>query len=88
MQYYNNFRCNVEPFGPKLQLGAVAMDCDRVVFQGESPPIPQGAPIVSFSQRHSGQQTIPTQVIKLKIKVFRICRYTYHTLEWLEFKYG
>lgn len=46
------------------------MDCDRVVFQGESPPIPQAAPIVSFSQRHSGQQTLPTQVCSLYINFY------------------
>lgn len=56
-------RCKVEPFGPKLQLGAVSMDCDGVVFQTESPILPTGAPIISFSQRYSGQQVLPTQVI-------------------------
>lgn len=56
-------RCKVEPFGPKLQLGAVSMDCDNVVFQTESPVLPTGAPIISFSQRYSGQQVLPTQVI-------------------------
>lgn len=56
-------RCKVEPFGPKLQLGAVAMDCDYVVFQTEGPTMPTGAPIISFSQRYSGQQVLPTQVI-------------------------
>lgn len=56
-------RCKVEPFGPKLQLGAVSMDCDNVVFQTESPILPTGAPIISFSQRYSGQQVLPTQVI-------------------------
>lgn len=55
-------RCKVEPFGPKLQLGAVSMDCDNVVFQTESPILPTGAPIISFSQRYSGQQVLPTQV--------------------------
>lgn len=55
-------RCKVEPFGPQLQLGAVSMDCDYVVFQTESPILPNGAPIISFSQRYSGQQVLPTQV--------------------------
>lgn len=55
-------RCKVEPFGPKLQLGAVAMDCDYVVFQTEGPTIPTGAPIITYSQRYSGQQVLPTQV--------------------------
>lgn len=55
-------RCKVEPFGPKSQLGAVSMDCDYVVFHSESPILPNSAPIVSFSQRHCGQQVLPTQV--------------------------
>lgn len=55
-------RCKVEPFGPKSQLGAVSMDCDNVVFQTESPILPNAAPIISFSQRFCGQQVLPTQV--------------------------
>lgn len=55
-------RCKVEPFGPKSQLGAVSMDCDYVVFHTESPILPNSAPVVSFSQRHCGQQVLPTQV--------------------------
>jgi len=39
------------------------MDCDRVVFQGDSPPMPVGAPIIEFTQRYAGQQSLPTQVI-------------------------
>ncbi|CAG4982647.1 unnamed protein product [Parnassius apollo] len=38
------------------------MNCDRVVFAGDYPPLPYGAPIVSFSQRWSGQQSLPTQI--------------------------
>ncbi|XP_037911298.1 chaoptin isoform X1 [Hermetia illucens] len=54
-------KCNVEPFGPNGQLGAVAMDCDQVVFHGEAPQLPVGAPIISYSQRFSGQQVLPAQ---------------------------
>ena len=50
------------PFAATGQLGAVAMDCDRVVFHGEAPQLPYGAPIVSYSQRFSGQQVLPAQV--------------------------
>lgn len=50
------------PFGPTGQLGAVAMDCDRIVFHGEAPQLPYGAPIVSYSQRFSGQQVLPATV--------------------------
>lgn len=38
------------------------MNCDRVVFPGDFPTLPYGAPIISFSQRFAGQQTLPTQV--------------------------
>ncbi|XP_058975198.1 protein artichoke-like [Musca domestica] len=54
-------RCNVVAFGSTGQLGAVAMDCDRAVFHGEAPQLPYGAPIVSYSQRYSGQQILPAQ---------------------------
>lgn len=55
-------RCKVEPFGPKSQQGAVSMDCDHVVFQSDSPNLPNNAPIISYSQRHCGQQVLPTHV--------------------------
>lgn len=64
-------RCKVEPFGPKSQLGAVSMDCDNVVFHTESPILPNGAPIISFSQRYCGQQILPTQVGKSGKKCLR-----------------
>ncbi|XP_013194089.1 protein artichoke [Amyelois transitella] len=44
-----------------LQL-RILMDCDHVVFGGDFPPLPYGAPIISFSQRWAGQQTLPTQI--------------------------
>lgn len=57
-------RCKVELIGPKHTSGAaVAIDCDYVVFPGETPPIPQGTPIISYSQRYSGQQSLPVQAI-------------------------
>lgn len=43
-------------------LGAVLMDCDNVVFANDAPTFPNGAPIISYTQRNSGQQAIPTQV--------------------------
>lgn len=58
----DNYRCNVVPFAATGQLGAVAMDCDRVVFHGDAPQLPYGAPIVAYTQRHSGQQVLPAQV--------------------------
>lgn len=52
----------LEPLGPKGQVSGVAMNCDRIVFNGEGPQLPTGAPITTFSQRYSGQQTLPIQV--------------------------
>ncbi|KAL0881560.1 hypothetical protein ABMA27_001391 [Loxostege sticticalis] len=53
-------RCRVQ-VDRTLQL-RILMNCDRVVFPGDFPPLPYGAPIISFSQRWAGQQTLPTQV--------------------------
>ncbi|KAJ8956518.1 hypothetical protein NQ318_019237 [Aromia moschata] len=41
---------------------SIEVNCDRIVFSTESPSLPYGAPIVSFSQRWSGYQSLPTQV--------------------------
>ncbi|BFF92260.1 protein artichoke [Drosophila madeirensis] len=63
-------RCNVVPFAATGQLGAVAMDCDRVVFHGDAPQLPYGAPIVSYTQRYSGQQVLPAQAFgQLKLTI-------------------
>lgn len=56
-------RCQVEPIGVNGQPNSIGMDCDRIVFTSDTPQIPLGAPITTFSQRHSGQQMLPTQVI-------------------------
>lgn len=60
-------RCRVEQYGANggsqtTAAFAIGMDCDRVVFPGENPPIPHGTPVIAYTQRHSGQQFIPTQV--------------------------
>ncbi|KPU80609.1 uncharacterized protein Dana_GF18811, isoform B [Drosophila ananassae] len=63
-------RCNVVPFAATGQLGAVAMDCDRVVFHGDAPQLPYGAPIVAYTQRHAGQQVLPSQTFgQLKLTI-------------------
>ncbi|EDW84335.1 uncharacterized protein Dwil_GK13202 [Drosophila willistoni] len=63
-------RCNVVPFAATGQLGAVAMDCDRVVFHGDAPQLPYGAPIVAYTQRYSGQQVLPAQTFgQLKLPI-------------------
>ncbi|CAH0559320.1 unnamed protein product [Brassicogethes aeneus] len=41
---------------------AISINCDRVVFPGDLPQLPFGAPVVSFSQRWAGHQSLPTQV--------------------------
>lgn len=63
MIFFLSNRCNVEPIAPNGQLGAVAMDCDRVVFAGDFPPLPASAPIISYTQKYAGQQSLPSQVI-------------------------
>ncbi|KAJ8965007.1 hypothetical protein NQ314_004405 [Rhamnusium bicolor] len=47
---------------------SIAVNCDRVVFSSEIPSMPYGAPIVSFSQRWAGHQSLPTQVCILYVK--------------------
>lgn len=41
---------------------SVIIDCNKVVFANDI-PIPYGAPVISFSQRWAGQQSLPTHVI-------------------------
>lgn len=41
---------------------SINVNCDGVVFPGDFPALPYGAPIVSFSQRWAGHQALPTQV--------------------------
>lgn len=41
---------------------SITVNCDKVVFSSEVPAIPYGAPIVTFSQRWAGYQSLPTQV--------------------------
>lgn len=54
-------RCRVEQIAVNGQTTSIGMDCDRIVFSSETLQIPKGAPISSFSQRHSGQ-SLPTPV--------------------------
>jgi hypothetical protein len=42
---------------------SISVNCDRIVFPGDLPSLPYGAPIVAFSQRWAGHQALPTQVI-------------------------
>jgi len=55
-------RCQVEAISVNGQASSIGMDCDRVVFTSDTPQIPHGAPVTTFSQRNSGQQALPTQV--------------------------
>lgn len=63
-------RCRVQ-VDRALQL-RILMNCDRVVFPGDFPALPYGAPIISFSQQWAGQQTLPTQVRLQYIIVIRL----------------
>lgn len=55
-------KCQMDQTSLKGPSSSVAMDCDRIVFTSDTPQIPLGAPVSSFSQRNSGQQALPTQV--------------------------
>lgn len=57
-------KCQMDQTSVKGQPSSVAMDCDRIVFTSDTPQIPLGAPVTSFSQRNSGQQALPTQVCR------------------------
>lgn len=55
--------CTLGPIETALEGNpSISVDCDGVVFHGDFPAIPYGAPIVSFSQKRAGYQTLPIQV--------------------------
>lgn len=54
-------RCRVEQIAVNGQSSSIGLDCDRIVFSSETLQIPKGAPISTFSHRHSGQ-SLPTPV--------------------------
>lgn len=65
VQFPMRSRCKTEQYGSSSAnptTTAISMDCDHVVFHGEFPPIPLATPVISYSQRFSGQQFVPTQV--------------------------
>ncbi|KAF5305510.1 hypothetical protein FQA39_LY01601 [Lamprigera yunnana] len=41
---------------------AVTINCDKIVFAGDFLAIPYGAPVVSYSQRWAGHQSLPSQI--------------------------
>ncbi|XP_053672304.1 chaoptin [Anopheles nili] len=49
-------RCNIETAGNNSQYVFVNVNCDRTTLTA---PFPSGIPIISFSQRNSGHQTLP-----------------------------
>lgn len=59
-------KCQMEQISANGQANSVGMDCDHIVFTSDTPQIPSGAPITTFSQRYSGQQALPTQVLRSK----------------------
>lgn len=60
-------RCQMEQISVNGQSTSVGMDCDHIVFTSDTPQIPLGAPITTFSQRFAGQQSLPTQVLRSEI---------------------
>lgn len=57
-------KCQMEQITTNGQSSSVGMNCDHIVFTSDTPQIPQGAPISTFTQRYSGQQALPTQVLR------------------------
>lgn len=60
------FPCTCELGPSELALDgnpSISVNCDRVVFPGDLPSLSYGAPIVSFSHRWVGHQTLPAQVL-------------------------
>lgn len=57
--------CALDPTEESLEGPSLLIDCDRVVFPHDLAFIPYGAPIVSFSHRFSGHQSLPSQVFTL-----------------------
>ncbi|KAG5671694.1 hypothetical protein PVAND_001879 [Polypedilum vanderplanki] len=53
-------KCRIEQIAVNGQSTSIGMDCDRIIFTSESPQIPKGAPISTFTQRYSGQH-LPIQ---------------------------
>lgn len=54
------------------------MDCDNTVFTGGAPLFPKGAPITIYSQRYSGQQTIPVQVRNIMREILKRSNIAFH----------
>ncbi len=46
----------------KLGNGRLLLNCDKVVFPNDLPNLPDNFPIVSYSQRFAGYQSLPLQL--------------------------
>lgn len=55
-------RCHVESQVLDNKHIEVRVDCDGIVFNEDQPQFPQEAPIISYRQRNSGQQSLSLQV--------------------------
>lgn len=83
--------CALDPTEESLEGPSLLIDCDRVVFPHDLAFIPYGAPIVSFSHRFSGHQSLPSQVffllkiVKLKIMniLYRSSLQVYRSAVWI-----
>lgn len=76
-------RCDVRPTNLLEQGIGVLMDCDQIVFPGEVPVLPHGAPIIGFSQRSSGHQTLPTQMFSRSELPIQKLDFSYNSLRRL-----
>ncbi|KAK5649920.1 hypothetical protein RI129_000949 [Pyrocoelia pectoralis] len=55
-------KCSVGPIEAALDGDpAVSVNCDRIVF-ADFPAIPYGAPVVAYSQKWAGHQSLPIQI--------------------------
>lgn len=55
-------KCSLGPIEAALDGDpAVSVNCDKIVFP-DFPPIPHGAPVVAYSQRWAGYQSLPIQI--------------------------
>lgn len=55
-------KCNLETQSSNPDHLELSIDCDGIVFNDDQPQFPYGAPIISYTQRNSGQQKLSLQV--------------------------
>ncbi|RZF33839.1 hypothetical protein LSTR_LSTR008962 [Laodelphax striatellus] len=64
--------------GPEL-----GIDCDRTAFPADFPHLPYGAPLVYYTQRHAGLQSLPTPAFTAAGLPVRVLDFSYNSLRRL-----